>query len=215
MEKSEFRVLIKHCFLMGKNTIEAKEWLEKHYGDSAPSYSAIKKWFAEFRRGRTSTNDAERSGRPNDAIIPEINQQVSKIVLEDQRVKVREIAETVGISIGSTVKILHEHLHMKKLNVKWVPHFLDTKQKKKKFKELGWELLPHPPYSPDLAPSDYYLFSNLKKWLAGKKFYSNEEVEWETNGYFGLLDKNHYSKGIAMLKDRWTKCIELDGDYIE
>lgn len=84
-----------------------------------------------------------------------------------------------------------------------------------KLKDLGWKLLPHPPYSPDLAPSDYYLFSNLKKWLSGKKFYSNEEVIAETNAYFEELEKKTYLKGIEMLKDRWTKCIELDGDYIE
>ncbi|EFN80260.1 Histone-lysine N-methyltransferase SETMAR, partial [Harpegnathos saltator] len=33
-----------------------------------------------------------------------------------------------------------------------------------------YELLEHPAYSPDLAPSDYYLFPNLKKFLAGKRF---------------------------------------------
>ncbi|KAM8718539.1 hypothetical protein ACLKA7_001704 [Drosophila subpalustris] len=67
----------------------------------------------------------------------------------------------------------------------------------------------------DLAPSDYYLFSNLKIWLQGKKFYSNEEVEWETEAYFEGLSSHHYKKGIEMLKDRWTRCIKLDGDYIE
>ena len=40
--------------------------------------------------------------------------------------------------------------------------------------ELGYELLPHPPYSPDLDPCDLFLFSNLKKLLAGQKFESNE-----------------------------------------
>ncbi|XP_047129544.1 histone-lysine N-methyltransferase SETMAR-like [Hydra vulgaris] len=36
--------------------------------------------------------------------------------------------------------------------------------------ELGFELLPHPPYSPDLAPSDFFLFSDLKRMLASNKF---------------------------------------------
>ena len=45
-----------------------------------------------------------------------------------------------------------------------------------KLNELSFELLPHPPYSPNLAPSDYYLFADLKKMLQGKRFYSNEEV---------------------------------------
>ena len=43
-----------------------------------------------------------------------------------------------------------------------------------KFHELRYELLPLPPYSADLALSDYFLFPNLKKWLGGKRFYSND-----------------------------------------
>ena len=53
----------------------------------------------------------------------------------------------------------------------------------KKYK-LGFKSLQHPPYSPDLALSEYYLFSNLKRWLCGRCFESNERVEWETEEYF-------------------------------
>ena len=84
-----------------------------------------------------------------------------------------------------------------------------------KVNELPFKLLPHPPYSPDLALSDFYLFPNLKRWLQGQRFLSNEEVKWETNGLFGGLDKSYYKRDIKMLKDRWTKCIELKGDYVE
>ena len=58
--------------------------------------------------------------------------------------------------------------------------------------ELGFESLPHPPYSPNLAPSDYYLFPNFKRWLCGRRFEPNEEVIWETEGYFGGFDKSYY-----------------------
>ncbi|GFT82754.1 histone-lysine N-methyltransferase SETMAR [Nephila pilipes] len=61
-----------------------------------------------------------------------------------------------------------------------------------KIHELGFELLPHPPYSPDLYPSDYFLFSDLKRMLAGKKFSSNEEVIAETEAYFEAKDKSYY-----------------------
>ena len=40
----------------------------------------------------------------------------------------------------------------------------------------GYELIPHPAYSPDLAPSDYFLFPNLKRDIRGRHFRSNEEV---------------------------------------
>ena len=58
--------------------------------------------------------------------------------------------------------------------------------------ELGFESLPHPPYSPNLAPSDYYLFPNLKRWLCGRRLESDEEVEWETGGYFRGFDKSYH-----------------------
>ena len=53
-----------------------------------------------------------------------------------------------------------------------------------KMHELGFELLPHPPYSPDLGPSNYYLFSELKKMLRGNRFGSDEKVITETEAYF-------------------------------
>jgi transposase len=45
-----------------------------------------------------------------------------------------------------------------------------------KLHELGYELLHHPPYSPDLAPSDFFLFADLKRMLAEKKFSTYEEL---------------------------------------
>lgn len=57
---------------------------------------------------------------------------------------------------------------------------------------LGYELLPHPAYSPVLAPCDYLPFPKLKKWLGGKRFGSNEEVITETNTYFEGLEKSYY-----------------------
>ena len=81
--------------------------------------------------------------------------------------------------------------------------------------ELGFESLTHPLYSSDLALSDYFLLPNLKRLLCGRRFESNEEVEWETEGYFGGFDKSHYLKGIGKLKDHWTRCIEIKGEYIE
>ena len=80
--------------------------------------------------------------------------------------------------------------------------------------ELHFELLFRTPYSLDLAPSDFYLFENLKRWRQGQRFSSNEEVKWESDGYFGGLDKSYYKKGYKMLKDRWIKCIEQKGDNV-
>jgi len=83
---------------------------------------------------------------------------------------------------------------------------------KAKLVELGYELLPHPPYSPDLAPCDFFLFPNLKKSLAGQKFASNEEVVSATEAYFADLEKTYFSDGLKKFEHRWVKCIELKGE---
>ena len=61
MEKSEFRVLIKHCFLTEKNTVQTKQWLDKCSGEPFPSRKMVQKWIGKFKRGRASKNDAELS----------------------------------------------------------------------------------------------------------------------------------------------------------
>lgn len=57
-----------------------------------------------------------------------------------------------------------------------------------KFHESSFELLPYPPYSPDLTPSDFFLFSDLKRMLAGKKFSCDKEIIAETEAYFEARD---------------------------
>jgi len=86
---------------------------------------------------------------------------------------------------------------------------------KAKSVELGYELQTHPPYSPDLALCDFFLFPNLKKSLAGQKFASNEEVVAATEAYFVELKITNFSDGLNKFKLRWVKCIELKGDYVQ
>ena len=82
-----------------------------------------------------------------------------------------------------------------------------------KLKELSFELLPHPPYSPDLAPSEYWFFADLKIMLQRKRSGSNEEVIAETEAYFENKDGSFYKKGIEKLDKRSNECITLEGNY--
>jgi len=102
----------------------------KVYGDSSTSFSTIKKWAAEFKRGRTSLEDDPCEGCPEDATTPEIIEQVHDMVLDDRRMKVCEIAETIGISKEHVGYILHEELDMKKLCTRWVLRLLTADQKR-------------------------------------------------------------------------------------
>ena len=90
MEKSEFHVLIKHCVLMRKNTVQAKQRLDKCYSDSAPSETVVKRWYADFKHGCTDTNDAKCSGHPK-------HQKLHKLVLANRKLKLQEIAEELKV----------------------------------------------------------------------------------------------------------------------
>ena len=73
-----------------------------------------------------------------------------------------------------------------------------------KMNELSFELLLHPPYSLDLAPSNYWILADLKEMLQGKRFSSKEEVIAETEAYFKSKDESFYKKGIEKLEKRWN-----------
>jgi histone-lysine N-methyltransferase SETMAR len=62
------------------------------------------------------------------------------------------------------------------------PHVSEMTQQK--IKELNWEIVDHPPYSPDLAPSDYHLFRSLQNHVNNKKFERFEEVNDAILAYF-------------------------------
>ena len=81
--------------------------------------------------------------------------------------------------------------------------------------ECKFEQLNHPPYSPDLAPSDYYLFRNLKSHLRGTRFQDDVELKAATGAWFEDQIDDYYFNGIDCLKEKWAKCIEVKGDYIE
>jgi len=348
MDKIEIRAVIKYFVLKGLSPTDIQSEFRNTLGDSSPSFSTIKKWAAEFKRGRTSIQDDERSGRPKTATTEENVAKIHNAILSDRRLKIRELAEMSKISADRVHCILHDILGMRKLSARWVPRLLTPDQKRTrlnisqqcldqfqrnpaeflrrfitvdetwihhytpemkeqskqwvgpgetapkkaktvpsagkimatvfwdshgvvlidflehgrtitgayyanlldqlnkaiqakrphlakkkvlfhhdnapahashivaaKLHELHYEVLPHAPYSPDLAPCDYYLFPNLKKWLGGRRFTSNEEVKSETTEYFAGLEKPYFAEGIRKLENRWKKCIDSQGDYVE
>ena len=88
---------------MGKNTVQAKQWIGKCYLDSTPSETMVKRWYADFKCGCTDTNDAECLGCPNSAVVPESIKKLYKFVLADCKLKLHEIAEELKIFKNSKV----------------------------------------------------------------------------------------------------------------
>ena len=94
-----------------------------------------------------------------------------------------------------SVKIKKKRAHMQKKKVLFHQDNAPCHKSMKtmvKLNELSFKFLPHPPYSLDLVPGDYWLFADLKKILQGKRFGSNEEVIAETKAY--LIKSNFFKK---------------------
>ena len=344
----EHRAVIKFLTLEGIVPSEVHTRMLKVYGDECPSYSTIKRWAALFKSGRTSLDDDPRSGRPSTAVNEDSIRAVETCILEDRRVTIAELEQETGLSHGSILTIIHEHLGMNKVSARWVPKSLNADLKKKrhdismenlelmeqdlenfklrvvtgdetwvyhydpeskrqsmewhhptspppkKFKSsrsvkkvmatvfwdakgiihvdyletqktitgayyadllhrlrasikekrrgllsagvlllhdnasshtsrlarsavhhCGFEELPHPPYSPDLAPSDFHLFPKLKEHLRGNRYADNEELKTAVSQYLTGLPEEFFSQGIGKLKTRYEKCIAIKGDYVE
>jgi len=102
----EQRACIKFCFRLGKTANECYEMLKASFGEQAMGRSQTFQWFSQFKAGRNSTDDDERSGRPVSGSTPEMIERVRQIIREDHRRTIYQVSMLVGISHGTCHKIL-------------------------------------------------------------------------------------------------------------
>ena len=79
----------------------------------------------------------------------------------------------------------------------------------------GWTVLPHPAYSPDLAPSDFHLFGPLKGYLKGQRFENDDGVQAAVRAWIRQCSPEFFANGFINWRTRWDKCVARDGDYIK
>jgi histone-lysine N-methyltransferase SETMAR len=77
------------------------------------------------------------------------------------------------------------------------------------------EHLEHPPYSPDLAPSDFHLFRALEHFLRGKRFENIGEMRVSLGQFFDSKPQDFYRRGIYLLPEKWQQVIDVDGEYFD
>jgi hypothetical protein len=68
-----------------------------------------------------------------------------------------------------------------------------------------WEILPHLPYPPDLAPSNYHLFRSLSNNLRGVSFNNDVELQNWLDDFFTAKPADFFKRGIENLPERWEK----------
>lgn len=90
-----------------------------------------------------------------------------------------------------------------------------TKQTRELVESYRWQPLPHPAYSPDLAPSDFHLFASMGHALSKQHFTSYENVGKWLDEWFASKKEDFFRRGIHRLPERWSKCVTSEGAYFE
>ena len=151
-------------------------------------------------------------------------QRVNNLIATDRRITVRHVAQCLKLSHGTTHQetfVSYQGETTRKVESRSAASPLDNAPAHTSavamstIRESKFELLSHPPYSPDLALSDYRVCRSLKNLLRGQRFDCDEEVVHAINDWFKVQDKKFFVDDVNSLVHQWEKCVAIEGDYIE
>ena len=109
---------------------QIKAELDEVHGESASSLKTVYFWIDGFKHGLSTTKDGARSGRPIEVTTSNMVEKIHHMVMEDRRIKLREIYKAVGISTERVYNILHEKLEVIKVCARCAPRLLTPDQKR-------------------------------------------------------------------------------------
>ncbi|KAG5323790.1 MOS1T transposase, partial [Pseudoatta argentina] len=157
---------------MKKSAAEAHRMLLNTYDEVAISERMCRGWFQRFKNGDFDVEDRHSSRREKVFKDAELEALLDQDSCQNQE----ELARSLGVTqqaISKRLKVMHDKVILQHDNAR--PHVV--KVVKTYLETLKWEILPHLPYSPDVAPSDYHLFRSMTHDLADQHFRSYEEVK--------------------------------------
>jgi histone-lysine N-methyltransferase SETMAR len=123
-------------------------------------------------------------------------QTINATVYSEQLERVHEKLKTTEPALVTRKGVVLLHGNAK-------PHV--AKMTRKTIIRLCWETLVHPPYSPDIAPSDCHLFHSLDNHLRGRQFRTLDGVKTAPDGFFASRSKEFYHNGVHGLPSGWQK----------
>jgi len=124
--------------------------LKTAHGDSAPCKKTVYLWVERFGSGSEDLEDHMRPGGPITATKPE-NIEIVRVLIEgNPHISYHQLIAETSYSQGTINRIIHDHLHLRKITSRWVPHDLTEQQKAirvqvcqenlDKFKEGKWRI---------------------------------------------------------------------------
>jgi len=196
---------VKFLVKLGKDWTEAYYMLTTVYGEQVINKVTFYKWYKAFKEDRESIGDFFDS----EGFLYQHAVTLGRTVTADYYISVlttmlqhfkkkrpkRKISEILLHHDNARPHVAHS-----------VVEFLD---------KYGIQIVPHPPYSPDLAPCDFWLLPEIKFPLRGRKFKSNNEVVKAVEAECKRLGKDALNFVFQKWQERWQKCIATEGGYFE
>jgi [histone H3]-lysine36 N-dimethyltransferase SETMAR len=132
MEKSVYRsyILVRHK--LGINATTIFQELKSSYGDSSPSYVTVCRWIWRFDEGLEDLEDNPRAGRPITATTDANVKVIRELIDNNPHITYAQIEAETSLNPDCIHRIIHDHLRMRKLTSRWVPHELTAAQKAKR-----------------------------------------------------------------------------------
>jgi len=216
----EQRCMIKFCVKLGKSGSETLELLRAAYGDAILSSAQVFRWHKAFKDGRESVEDEQHAGHPSTSRTENNVAHMKSVLDRDRRLNVRLIAEEVRLPKMDVHQFITEDLHMRKICAKLVlKNLSDVRRTSIAVRQFlaknNITVLPHPPYSPDLATCNFFLFLKLKTYLKGHNFGTVENVQAAVMRALNNFSSEDFLHCYEEWQQRWNCCIQSQGAYFE
>jgi transposase len=119
--REEQRAVIRFLGSEGEKPADIHRRMKRQYGDACVSLQQVYEWHRKFKSGVSTLTDAARSGRPHTATTPNAIAAVERVIRENRRVTIDEVAGELKISHGSAHHIIHDVLQYHKVSARWIP----------------------------------------------------------------------------------------------
>ena len=192
MEMEEFRAVVKHFYLKKWTVAQIKVELGEVHGDTETTLKTIYFLINEFTRDRKSTKDEARPGRPVTATAPEMIETIHRIVMEDHR---EMLCKTSKPFAQKTANGTSEIAAQK--------NPFSSRQRRSLNGKSAWIRV------------QTFASSTLLSRFGSQTSWSGSGERDFRQMYFKRFETSYFSEGIKKLEERWTKCVEVKGDYVE
>jgi len=216
----ERRACIKICFKLGKTATECYEMLKTAFGEQATGCFQTKTQSSQWK--------SPGSPRPKESRQVRSNIKPMLICFFDQKGTVHKEFVPPGQTVNAAfyvkvLKRLQDNVWRKWpdqwQNNKWLLHHDNAPTHAalltgRFLTDNNMIVVPHPPYSPGLAPSDFFLFPKPKMKLKGWRF-QMEEIQVELQAVLNTLWENDFHECFKNWQRCWDRCHASEGDYFE